>query len=487
MSKKGITAKKNEDFSEWYTQVCSPEGAGLADNRYDVKGAIVHLPWGYKIARNVYRLLEEKVEEQGHEPFLFPVFTHKRNLDREEEHSGFAPEVFWVTEAGSNELDVPLALRPTGETQIYPMYSKWLRSHGQLPMKYYQSRHMAYRYETHSRPFLRGREFMFFETHNMFETHEEAEQSIHNDLDVINEVMGNKLHLPFKFFKRPSWDAFLGANATYVADTIMPDGKRNQMSSTHDLGTNFAEAFDVTYADKEGEQQHPFQTCFGPGIWRIIASIIGIHGDDTGLILPLSVAPKDVVITPILFDDTEVNNKILDISKSIKEDLDAYNVVIDDSDKHPGWKFNQWEMKGVPHRIEIGPRDVENEKAVIASRFGGKRSVAITEVRTALHEERRKYSEAMEERSKTYVKNRTMTATSLDEVREGIEQGTGFVKAPFLDIDGEAAQKAADTLQEEVPGAQVCGVEIDAKRGTDETCIVTGEPAQHWVYIAKSY
>ena len=482
---KGITVKKDEDFSEWYTQVVSPEGAALADNRYDVKGAIVHLPWGYKIARNIYRTLEKVIEKRGHEPFLFPVFTHKSNLDKEEEHSGFAPEVFWVTKGGDKDLEEPLALRPTGETQIYPRYAEWLRSHAQLPMKYYQSRHTVYRYESHARPFLRGREFLFFETHNVFETHEEALQSIEDDKETMESVIRDTFKIPFKFLKRPSWDKFLGADNTYVGDCIMPDGKRNQISSTHDLGTNFAEAFDLTYADEEGNHRNPYQTCFGPGIWRIIAAAIGIHGDNKGLILPSTLAPTQVVITPILFDNEDTNQKILEVCNRIKNES-SLRVHIDTRDKNPGWKFNQWEMKGVPLRLEIGPRDLENEEAVLCRRTQSeKTTVDLNSVVATLPSELHGVDADLDAQAEAYMTDRVSTAKTIQDVSEAIEHG--FVKAPFYDIEGEEAEQYADTLQEEVPGAQICGVEPNAAPKDCGTCIVSGKKAKYEVYIAKSY
>lgn len=483
---KGITVKKEEDFSEWYTQVVSPEGAGLADNRYDVKGCIVHLPWGFKIARQLYRYLEKEVEGEGHEPMMFPLFINKENLDKEEDHSGFAPEVFWVTEAGSNKLDEKLALRPTGETQIYPVYSTWLRSHAQLPMKYYQSRHMAYRYETHARPFLRGREFMFFETHNMFRTHKEALDSIESDKKIMEDVITKKLKIPFKFFRRPSWDSFLGAENTYVADTVMPDGRRSQLSSTHDLGTNFAEAFDILYADENGEQNHPYQTCFGPGIWRIIAALVGIHGDNTGLLLPKAVAPHQVVITPILFDDEEVNKEIIDVAEEIKENSE-YRVHIDTRDKNPGWKFNQWEMKGVPLRVEIGPRDLKNKSVVLAKRTGGKQPVPLQNVDNEVRKKLEEVDKDIERRAETYFEDKTHRVTSLEGVKKHLEDGDGFVIAPFIGVEGDEAEKWSEVLQEKVPGAQVCGVDPENNEKLSEKCIVSGEEATCSVYIAKSY
>ena len=488
MSEK-ITADKNEDFSKWYTQVCSPEGAGLADNRYNVKGSIVHLPWSFKILRKIYSLLEDRIEADGHEPVQFPTLIEEESLEREEEHSGFAPEVYWVTEAGDKELDRRLGLRPTGETQFYPMYKKWLRTHTQLPMKYYQSRINVFRYESHARPFLRGREFMFFETHDVFRDQDGVDEQIQTDKAIMESVFWDKLKIPFQFLKRPSWDKFLGAEATYAADTLMPDGRRNQMSSTHDFGTNFAEAYDITYSDENGDTQHPLQTAFGPGIWRIMASVIGIHGDNTGLILPSVIAPVQTVIVPILFGDDDENKAIRQRCEELRDRLEAngVDVKIDDSDKRPGWKYNQWEMKGVPSRVEIGPRDLEKDNCVVATRFGEKTTQDFDDAVGAVQDALDSVDEQIEERAEQYFDDNTVYTEDYDELCETLEDFEGFVKAPFYDIEGDEAASYAEQLKEDTDGGYVCGVKEDTSKVTNKECVVSGKPASHIVYIAKSY
>ena len=484
-----ITADKNDDFSEWYTQVCSPEGAGLADNRYNVKGTVVHLPWSFKILRKIYSLLEQRIEADGHEPVQFPTLIEEESLEKEKEHSDFAPEVYWVTEAGDNKLDRRLGLRPTGETQFYPMYSQWLRTHSDLPMKYYQSRINVFRYESHARPFLRGREFMFFETHDVFRDQDGVDQQIQTDRSIMEEVFWNELKIPFEFLKRPSWDKFLGAEATYAADTLMPDGRRNQMSSTHDFGTNFAEAYDITYSDENGDTQHPLQTAFGPGIWRVMASIIGIHGDNTGLILPSVVAPVQTVIVPILFGDDEENEAIMERCETIQSQLEEAGVrtEIDASDKRPGWKYNHWEMKGVPTRVEIGPRDLEDDECVVATRFGDKDSHPVNEAVSVVQDAMLDVDDEIEEQAQQYFDDNTVYTEDYDELCEVIEDFEGFVKAPFYDIEGDEAEAYAEQLQDDTDGAYVCGVKEGESEAEDKTCIVSGKPANHIVYIAKSY
>ena len=345
-SKEGINFKKEENFSEWYSEIV--QKADLADIRFGIQGFIVHKPWGFLILRKIYEYLEKEVESQNHLPFLFPIAVKEKNLKKEKEHAGFTPEVFWVSEAGDKKIEERFALRPTGEAQIYPVYSLWFRSHKDLPFKGYQSRITVFRNEMTTRPFLRGREFMFFETHDVFNTHEEAKQQIEDDLDTCKKVIYDKIKIPFYYFKRPSWDKFKGADETFTPDTLMPDGRRNQLASTHDLGHNFAKAYEIKVVGKDGKENYVWQTCFGPGIWRIMAALIGIHGDDKGLILPFDMAPLQIVIIPITFGkkDDKLMKKAKEIESKIKKE--GYKVKIDERDESPGFKYHHWELLGVP-------------------------------------------------------------------------------------------------------------------------------------------
>ena len=253
MSKQeGITVKKEQDFSEWYTQVI--EKAELADIRFGIQGFLVHRPYGFQIIRRIYEYLEKEIENDNHVPFLFPTVVKEENLKKEKEHAGFTPNVFWVTEAGSEKIEERFALRPTGEAQIYPLYSLWFRSYRDLPFKGYQSRIPAFRNEMTTRPFLRGREFLFFESHDVFNTHKEALDQIDTDLKICKTVIYDKLKIPFLYFKRPQWDKFKGADNTFTPDALMPDGKRIQLASTHDLGQNFSKAFNIKIMTKDKKE-----------------------------------------------------------------------------------------------------------------------------------------------------------------------------------------------------------------------------------------
>ena len=259
MAELGITVKKEENFSEWFTQVITK--ADLVDQRYNVQGFIVHKPWAMRMIKAIYRIFEEELEKTGHEPVLFPLVIPEENFEKEKEHvKGFKPEVFWVTEAGDEKLERRLALRPTSETAFYQMYALWVTSWRDLPLKLYQSV-TVYRYERHTRPFIRGREFLWIEAHDVFATHEEALKQIREDMENTRKVVWERLGIPFLFLRRPPWDKFAGAEDTYAADTIMPDGRVLQISSTHDLGQRFAKALGIVFTDKDGTKKHAWQTC----------------------------------------------------------------------------------------------------------------------------------------------------------------------------------------------------------------------------------
>ena len=364
----GITVKKDENFSEWYTQVV--QKADLADIRFGIQGFIVHKPHGFSIIKKIYEYLEYEIDQQGHQQYLFPIAVKEENLKKEKEHAGFTPNVFWIETAGTEKIEERFALRPTGEAQIYPLYSLWLRSHKDLPYLAYQSRISAFRNEMTTRPFLRGREFLFLETHDVFNTHEEALKQIKKDLDTCKRIIYNKLRIPFLYFKRPQFDKFKGADNTYTPDTIMPDGKKLQVASTHDLGQNFSKAYSIKVKNKEEKEVFVWQTCFGPGIWRIMAAIIGIHGDNKGLILPFEIAPIQIVIIPIRFTDKKleskkINKTCIDLEKKIKKN---YRVKYDNSEETPGFKYNKYELLGVPIRIEIGPKELKNKSVSLVLR-----------------------------------------------------------------------------------------------------------------------
>ncbi len=487
---KGLTAKKEKNFSEWYTQII--QKADLADIRFGIQGFIVHKPWGFFIIRKIYEYLEEEVEKRGHQAFLFPTVVKEENLMKEKDHAGFTPEVFWVSEAGSKKIEERFALRPTGEAQIYPLYSIWFRSHKELPFKGYQSRIPAFRNEMTTRPFLRGREFMFFETHNVFNNHKEVLKQIEEDLDTCKKVIYDKIKLPFLYFKRPQWDKFKGADATFTPDTLMPDGKRNQIASTHDLGQNFSKAYNIRVVGKDEKEYFAWQTCFGPGIWRIMAALIGIHGDDKGLIIPFDMAPLQIVIIPIIFKGKSKENKETEkLGKKLERSLNkaGYRTKFDNSEESPGWKFNEWELKGVPLRIEIGPKEVKKKEVTLVKRTDNKKiSVSIKDLNKKIKELAKEIDINIKDKADKYFKNNTREADTLKELKKIIEEHKGFVKIPFCSVE-KSGEKCADILKEETKGGNVCGTLYpkSEKPTTNQKCIICNKKSNNIVYVAKSY
>ncbi|MEM2874174.1 MAG: proline--tRNA ligase [Candidatus Nanoarchaeia archaeon] len=479
--------KKEKNFSEWYTELVSEAGAKLADIRYGIQGFIVHRPWTVKIVRVFEKWFEDEVEKDGYQPLLLPVLIPKKNIEKEKEHVQFAPELFWVEKMGDSKLEEPLYLRPTGESQLYPMYSLWIRSWKDLPFKMYQSRIMAYRAEPTTRPFLRGREFMFFETHAVFRTHDEVLQQIKKDMEICETVIRKRLGLPFLFFKRPQWDKFAGAIDTYAADLLMPDGKVNQVASTHDLGQRFAKAYNITFVDETKMRRYGWQTCFGPGIWRIMAALISVHGDDFGLVLPFEIAPLQIVIVPIVFEKSsnDVDSYCRKLESILKKA--GYRVKYDDSENTAGWKFNEWEMLGVPIRLEIGPKEVKTKKVTLVRRdTKKKRSVAEDDLLRAIEDSARELLVNISKKAEESLARSIHKAKTLAEVARILKTKRGFIRALFCSVDKEGAACAVK-LQEATDGGKVRGTLFGKEETAVGRCVVCGKPAKAVVYIAKSY
>jgi len=480
MSELGITVSKEEDFSEWFTQVLTK--ADLVDVRYGVQGFVVHKPWAMRIIRELYRLFERELEATGHEPVLFPLVIPEEYLEREKSHvEGFKPEVFWVTEAGEERLERRLALRPTSETAFYSMYSQWIKSWRDLPLKLYQSV-AVYRYEKATRPFIRGREFLWIETHCAFETHEEALRQVREDMENSRKVIWEELGIPFLFLKRPEWDKFHGAEDTYAADTLMPDGRVLQISSTHDLGQRFSKVFDVKFLDREGRHQYVWQTCYGPGIWRIVAALIAVHGDDKGLVLPFAVAPVQVVVIPIYYGDEK--GRVLEKCERIAGWLrgEGLRVAVDTRDKTPGWKFNDWELRGVPVRLEVGAREVEQGYVTLFRRdLRSRERVRDEEVVERVRELEGEILATLKERARRFFESRIVEAGSREQLVEAI-RGRKIAKIPFC-----GREECAEEMREAMEGVKVRGTELDHVEGEYGPCAWCGMPARKIVYVAKSY
>jgi prolyl-tRNA synthetase len=486
----GITVKKSEDFSEWYSQVVLK--SELGDLRYNVKGFIVNRPWSTMLMNNMFELYEKEMQEKNHKPVLFPTIIPESNLKKEEKHlEGFSADVFWVTEGGSENkpFEERYALRPTSETSMYPMYSLWIRSHRDLPLKLYQ-RCQVFRYESKmTRAFLRGREFHWIEGHDAFATREEAEKQVLEDMNTTENVMHKHFGIPFIFFKRPAWDKFPGAVYTYAADSLMPNGKIVQQPSTHFLGQNFSKPFNIKFSDDEGKEDFVWQTCYGPCIWRMVGSIIGLHGDDKGLVLPPNIAPYQAVIVPIYTNKTK--KQVLSRAGKLHSKLRKSGIksFFDDREYYsPGWKFNDWELKGVPLRVEIGPKDIAKKQVVFVRRDTGRKTQVkwkslITGARKTLKE----IQESVVKKADVYFNSMISRAQTSKELVAKLKRG-GFVRVPFcsIELDGD---KCAEKIKEEFAGAEVRGVRVDVREKPSKTgtCVVCGRQAKELVYVGKSY
>ncbi|TKJ19788.1 MAG: proline--tRNA ligase [Promethearchaeota archaeon Loki_b32] len=480
----GITVSKEEDFSAWYTELINK--AELADIRYNVKGFVVYREWATITIKKMYAKYEELLEKNGHLPLIMPSLIPESNFLLESQHvEGFAPEVFWVTEAGSSgELTERLALRPTSETALYKMYPLWIRSYKDLPFKRYLSC-QVWRYETKmTRPFFRGREFHWIESHNVFSTMEGAMDQVKEDMEMTYQMLQDEFGIPIIFFERPQWDKFAGAVSTYAADALMGSGKVLQQPSTHLLGQNFSKPFNIKFIDKDGKEKYGYQTCYGPAISRIYGAMIAYLGDDKGLILPFDIAPVQIAIIPILYKGKE--EQVLEKSREVFEKLKKkYIVKIDGSDESVGSKFYYWELKGVPLRIEIGPKDVENQQLVIVKRHDGKKfTIKEDDLINKVDELAQNYTKEIKEKSLVDFEAQIEITYEKDAAIEAINNGK-IVCCGFCSIDMDAYQ-CAEVVEKET-GGEVRGKRVDEEKHEFTTCLICGKPAGCTVYIAKSY
>ncbi|MEM3815338.1 MAG: proline--tRNA ligase, partial [Candidatus Bathyarchaeia archaeon] len=473
--------KKFENFSEWFDEILF--NADILDNRYPVKGFAVYKAWGFKIIKNIVEILERKLDETGHVPMLFPVVIPEDAFAKESEHiKGFSSEVFWITHAGDRELDKRLLLRPTSETAMYPMFALWIRSHADLPLKVYQSV-AVYRYETKAtRPLLRMREFLWNEAHTAHRSWEEAEKQVMEAIEIYNYVF-KRLGLSYLVLRRPDFDKFAGAVYSIAFDAWNPDGRLNQIGTVHNLGENFAKAFEITYEDVNGVHRNVFQTCYGFGLSRVIAAIIAQHSDDHGLILPPDIAPIQVVIVPILYKETagEVNAYAKEVYEVIKSS--GIRVHLDETeDKTPGEKFYYWEMFGVPVRVEVGPRDQRERKVTLVRRVDLKRTVvSLEEAVTAIKSLFTEIMRILEERSNSTLKEFIVDACDQSALGEIVKLNRKIARVCWCE-SVECAEKIR-----EVSGGEIRGYRVDVEEKPEKPCVICGREAKRVVYVARAY
>lgn len=480
MSKEiGITVSKKENFSEWYTQVVIK--AELADYA-PVKGLIVLRPYGYSIWESLKSSLDEKLKETGHENGFLPVLIPESLLSKEADHfSGFNPEVFWVTHSGDAEIGDKLALRPTSETLAYSMYSKWIKSWRDLPLKI-NFWNTALRAEIKAtKPFLRTSEFLWQEGHTVHSTKEEAEDEVKLILDIYKKTVEEELAIPVITGKKSEKEKFVGAVYTTTMESIMPDGKALQMGTSHFLGQNFSKPFDVKFLDKNNVENFAWQTSWGVS-WRLIGALIMVHGDDKGLILPPRVAPIQVVIVPIYYSDPDKEN-VLKKTREIEQALKKNNirVRVDARDEWtPGYKFHDWEMKGVPLRIEIGPKDIAKGKMVLVRRDTQKKSeLEFDSTENGVESMLKEIQQSLFEKAKSLLKERTKQVLDFDNFKSEIENGM------FLEASWCGDQKCEETIKEST-GADIRVIPFDNDK-TDAPCINCKRPGKENVIFARGY
>jgi prolyl-tRNA synthetase len=465
--------KKEENFSEWYNELV--ELAELTDKRYPIKGMNVWPAYGWKIMQHIDSFIRYELDATDHDEVCFPLLIPQSEFQKEKDHiKGFDAEVYWVTHAGLNELDIPLLLRPTSETAMYPRFAIWVRSHGDLPLKIYQLVN-TFRYETkQTRAFIRVREIHFFESHTCHVDEEDAQRQVEEDFVILENLM-QKLALPYMLLKRTEWDKFPGAYYTVGIDTAMMRGRSLQLGSIHHYRENFSRPFDIKYEAPDGSTKFVHQTTYGMSE-RLLGSVVGVHGDDKGLVLPPAIAPFQVVIVPILAKGNleEVSQN----ARALRDELKAagIRVTLDESDERPGAKFYKWEMKGVPLRLELGARDIERDVVAFARRDDGKkgsfpRADVLGEVRSTLD----KIAVDMRVKAKSFMDTSIMSVDSL-EFKEVPEKWLRF---------GWCGEQECGKTVEERTELKILGTPY-AKEEFHGKCLGCGKETDNVVYAARA-
>jgi prolyl-tRNA synthetase len=415
----------SEDFNQWYTDII--QEAQLADYS-PVKGTMVIRPYGYALWEHIQSYLDKRFKDTGHQNAYFPLFIPKSFIEKEAEHvEGFSPELATVTHAGGKELEEPLIVRPTSETIINHMFSKWIKSHRDLPMLINQWANVV-RWEMRTRLFLRTSEFLWQEGHTAHQTKEEATQEALQMLDIYEEFTEKIAAVKVIKGTKSEIEKFAGAKVTYSIEAMMLDKKALQAGTSHELGQNFSKAFEIQYSDENNNLAHPFQTSWGVST-RLIGMIIMAHGDDQGLKLPPAIAPTQVVIIPIIPKNAD-SEKILKLANQIKEMLSDFRVHLDDREEvSPGFKFNEWELKGVPIRLELGPKDIENNSVVVARRDiqNSKTSIPINTLDSEITSLLDTIQNEMLKVSEQFLTDNTSHAESMDELLKQLQDSDGFV------------------------------------------------------------
>ena len=501
-AKRGIPSK--QDFNSWYPAIV--EIADLVDKRYPIKGMDVWKPYGLESMNLIDGIARSEMARTGHQEHRFPLLVPEDLLEKEnrlvsrlkaaraagvdpselriqEEESGFKKEVYWVTKGGENELDVPMFLRPTSETPMYTMFALWIRSHADLPLKTFQIVN-TFRYETkQTRSFIRVREIHFFEAHTVHADKEGADSQIEEDAEMVQAIM-HDLCLPSLVSKRPVWDTFPGAWYTKAADVIMPNGRTLQVATYHHYKDQWASAFNLSYEDSDGTTKPCHQTTFGMSE-RLLGAVVGMHGDDNGLVMPPAVAPIQIVIMPIA---QHVDQKVITTVNALSKELDSFGfrVHVDDRDMRPGAKHYDWEIKGVPLRVEIGPRDLESSSCLVSIRTGGKEKFPLDGFSNSAQKLLDSVSSKLRSNAQTITDGFVLPFPGF----VNADDGTVSTKQPIE--DGRVYELAFDgsdsdaEILEKSTGLTLLG-EADTPFDEPVPCAVTGKPTTSRQHIARMY
>ena len=499
-AKRGIPPKS--EFNEWYPAIV--EIAYLVDKRYPIKGMDVWKPYGLTAMGLIDSLARREMSRTGHHEHRFPLLVPEDLLDKEnklvsmlkaaresgvdpselrfdEEASGFKKEVYWVTHGGENKLEIPMFLRPTSETPMYTMFSLWVRSHADLPLKTFQIVN-TFRYETkQTRSFIRVREIHFFEAHTVHADQDGADEQIEEDAEMVQRIM-HDLCLPSLVSKRPVWDTFPGAWYTKAADVVMPNGRTLQVATYHHYKDQWANAFDLSYEDPEGNTKPCHQTTFGMSE-RLLGAVVGMHGDDKGLILPPAIAPIQVVVMPIA---AHADSNVEPAAQALAERLSAsgIRVELDTRDVRPGVKHYDWEIKGVPIRIELGPRDLSAGKFVLTVRTGSKSEILMEEAEKHVLESLERLAEDLRQRAKSLVSDKVQPFP-FDNLDYDVSQESSIENGIVYQIAFEGNDSDAELLEKKT-GLTLLG-ECDDEFPEERNCLITGKATKRMQHIARMY
>ena len=473
----GITVKKSEDFSEWYTQAIIK--SELADYT-DVSGCIVFRPASYQIWEKITKIVDEKFKKEGIQNCYFPLLIPEKLLSKEKEHvEGFSPEVAWVTEAGDSQLAERLAVRPTSETIMYPSFSKWIKSWKDLPLRLNQWNNVVRWEFKHPIPFLRTREFLWNEGHTVFATKEEAEAEKDIIMGIYEDVVENYMALKGFIGKKSEKEKFAGAVYTVSMEYLLPNGKAIQGPDFHHDGQNFSKAFNISFLDKNEEKQYAYQNTFAITT-RMLGVMLAIHGDDKGLVIPPKLAENKFVIIPILFDDSK--EKIIKVANELKKELKKFDPKLDDRDDYsPGWKYHEWELKGIPIRIELGPKDLEKNQVVLVRRDNSeKKEVKIKDISREVESTLEKIQENLFIKSEKHLKSSLIEVKNWNDFKTALSNKK-IVLAPFCN-----KKDCEEYIKNKTKGGKSLNIPFSQQK-IKEPCIHCKKEATVMCYFGKSY